>query len=131
MPTLSEINADENSAQGPVVPDVEVPEFDPMLLLAAQTQFAGLVAGSPELTRLINGFGPALFATALFTFCEEYVIDEDHPDGMVATKSAVEAESAAIGILRGVANAMGKLNDDLTSEPSDAEIDEDTEITPV
>lgn len=113
------------------MPDVEIPEFDPRELLEMQAVFGHLVHSNPQINSLINATGPTLFAALLFTICEEYEIDPTDDESVIATKSVVEAESKAIGLLRGVANAMGKLEGELTTEPSEAEVDADTDINPV
>lgn len=111
--------------------DVEVPVYNPIQLLELQAVFGRLVQSSPELTRFLNQFGPVVLATGLFTFCEDYREDPADPTQLIQGNSALEAEAKAIGILRGVASAFAAFEDEVAVEPSESEIDEDTEITPV
>lgn len=111
---------------------IEIPNIDPGHVMTVQAVFGKLVAGNPELLKLINQHGPVLFAGVLFSFAEEWKIDENAPDGALPTKSVVEAEERAISWVRGVASAMGKFYEgELSLEPSDSEIEADTEIQPI
>ena len=113
------------------VPNIKIQTYDPMVLLQAQAMFGQHVLANPELTRLVNAYGPVLFATLLFTTCEDYRTDEADPTMLVPGRSVTEAEAAAIGVLRGVASAMGLIDGDITIEPTNAEVEEDTDINPV
>ncbi len=111
--------------------DMTIQELDPMVLLEVQAAFGQLLMEHPRMTSFVNNLGPLLFATALFTAMEDYQVDPNDEDMVVPTKDIFEAESAAIGMIRSVAAAMGKLSGEVSITPSDAEIDADTEINPV
>lgn len=111
--------------------DMVVHDLDPMVLLEMQAAFGSMLYAHPQLTRLINNLGPVLFATLLFTAMEEYQVDPNDADMVAPTKDIFEAESAAIGMIRSVASAMGKLSGEVTVTPSDQEIDQDTNIISV
>lgn len=128
MPTLRKIIADEGIDPTAQINEVAIPSLNPMDLLQIQSAFGTLIAGHPQLCALVNKYGPLIFATALFTFCEEYQPDPTDGDTLVPSKSATEAENDAIGWIRGVASAMGMLSDDITLEPTEAEVEDDTDI---
>lgn len=108
--------------------DMTIQELDPMVLLEIQAAFGQLLMEHPRLTSFVNNLGPLLFATALFTAMEDYQVDPNDEDMVVPTKDIFEAESAAIGMIRSVAAAMGKLSGEVSVTPSDAEIDADTDV---
>lgn len=115
-------------------PDEEttIRELDPQALLELQAVFTQLlVTESPRLTQLVNQTAPVLFATLLFMACQEFAEDPEDDEVVIATKDALEAEAGAIGLIRSVAAAFGKAEGTITVEPSDAEIDADTELAPV
>jgi len=111
--------------------EVVIPEYDPQDLMAAQAIFGQAISTKPEILRIINAYGPALFAAVLFTMREDYQVDPSDPDALTPAKGILEAESAAIGVIRGVAQAMGRLADELSVVPTDSEVDADTDINPV
>lgn len=118
----------EGGIPNPPDQDTEVQEFDPAVLLEIQAAFGSLLLEHPRLTAFVNNLGPVLFATALFTCMEDYQVDPNDEDSVVPTRDVFEAEARAIGFIRGVAAAMGKLDGDITVEPSDAEVDDDTDL---
>lgn len=111
-------------------PDHEIQELDPMALLEIQAMFGELVMTNPRLTQFINQLGPVLFGALMFTMCQEYVVTPDG-EGVEPSKSNLEAEAAAISLLRSIVAAFNKLDDEVAVDPSDAEIDADTEIEPI
>lgn len=125
MPTLKDAPMEDQSP----VPDIEVPQFSPLELLEIQSVFGQLIQSNPRLVKLINATGPVLFATLLFTTCEDYAETDD--GDLQPRNSATEAEAKAIGVLRGIAQAMGALEGDITFDVSDAEVEADTDIEPV
>lgn len=104
--------------------------YDPATLLELQMAFGILIQDKPQLVQLVNSTAPVLFATMLFTAASDYRITEDG-EGVEAHRSALEALDVARGHLESVAQAFGKADGDITVEPSEGEIDQDTEITPV
>jgi hypothetical protein len=134
MPTLRKIITEQGGVDptaNNTINEVSVPLLNPMDLLGLQAAFGQLITGNPELCALVNKYGPILFATTLFTLCEAYDVDPNDPESVIPTKSATEAENEAIGWIRGVASAMGMLSEDITNEPTDAEVDADTDIEAV
>ncbi len=112
----------------PVPPtDVMIPEFDPNDILMAQALFGQAINANPEALRVINTFGPVLFAGILYTLCEDYAEANGDPENLVPRNSPLEAEELAIGIVRGVARAMSR--DAL--DTLDEEVQSDTDIDPV
>lgn len=114
----------------PTPSDTPIQTLDPVTLLEIQAVFGELVHENPRLVKLVNNLAPVLFATLLFTALQEYR-ESDDGESVEPTKSALEAEQACIGMVRSVAAAFGTLEGDLTIEPSNQEIDQDTEINPV
>lgn len=115
----------------PAPADAPIEELDAEDLLHLQAAFGALVMENPRLTQLVNRFGPVVFATGLFTCMEAYEVDSADPDDVVPTRDVFEAESAAIGLVRSVAAAFGKLYGTVSVDPTEAEIDADTTIEPV
>lgn len=108
----------------------KIENLDPIVLLEIQAAFGHLIATNANLVALVNNLGPVLFATLLFTAMEEYRITDDG-EGVEPTKDVFEAEAAAIGMVRSVAAAMGSLTGDVTIEPTDREVNGDTEVVGV
>lgn len=104
--------------------------YDPNTLLELQMAFGMLIQNNPSLVQLVNATAPVLFATMLFTAASDYRVTEDG-EGVEAHRSALEALDVARGHLESVANAFGRESGEITVSPSDSEIDQDTEISPV
>jgi len=104
--------------------------YDPQVLMELQMAFGMLIQSNPQLVKLVNSTAPVLFATMLFTASSDYRISEDG-ETVEANRNVLEALEHARGHLESVAQAFGRESGDITVEPSDSEIDEDTEITPV
>lgn len=111
----------------PTPNDTPIQTLDANYLLELQAAFGALVLRDPELTRFLNSYAPLIFATGLFTSQQEFRITEDG-EAVEPTRSAVEAEEASIGWIRSVSTAFGQYDDSITVEPSDSEVDADTEI---
>lgn len=131
MTTLREHLDQEGITADQPSDDVVIPTYNPLQLLELQAAFASMVQANPDLTKLVNAYGPVIFATVLFTMSEDYQIDPNDPDSLVAGNSVLEAEAKAIGVLRGVASAFAALEDEVAVEPAESEIDADTEIEAV
>lgn len=132
MPTLRQ-EISTRGIQGDIpAPNDEttIQDLDPIALLELQAMFGELVHESPRLVRLINNTAPILFATLLFTAAQAYEVTEDG-EGVEPSVDILTAENEAIGHIRSVAAAIGKLSGEITVEPSDAEVDADTELNPV
>ena len=110
---------------------VEIPELDAESINMAVSLFGVICNTNPQLAGLMNHFGPMLCAALLYTYSEGYDIDPADSENLIATRSTTEAESHAIGWVRAVATANGLANGDLSVSPSDAEVEADTDITPV
>ncbi len=104
--------------------------YDPQVLLELQAAFGMLIQNNPDLVRLVNGTAPVLFATMLFSASADYRITDDG-EGVEAQRNALEALEHAKGYLESVAHAFGVAEGTITVEPSDSEVDEDTELSPV
>lgn len=111
--------------------ETPIQELDPIALLEIQAGFGQLLMEHPRLMAYVNRLGPVLFATCLFSCMEAYEVNPDNEDEVIPTRDIFEAEAEAIGMIRSVATAMGKLSGDVAVEPSDAEVDADTDITGV
>lgn len=111
--------------------DTTIQDLDPIALLEIQAAFGQLLMEHRKLTTFVNNLGPVLFATVLFTCMEDYQVDPNDLDSVIPTKDVFAAEAAAIGMIRSVASAFGTLYGDVAVEPSDQEIDADTDICPV
>lgn len=107
--------------------EITIPQYSPSDVLMAQAMFGQLVSTQPDILRLINTFGPMLFAGVLFSLCEDYRIDPNDADNITPARSNLEAENAAIGVIRGVARAMSQDSLDTLDE----EVDTDTGIEPI
>jgi hypothetical protein len=109
---------------------VVVYNLNPDDVMTIQAVFGAEVSKNPKIQDIINHGGPVLFASVLFSMCEEWKIDESNPLGAIQTKSVVEAEELAIGWVRSVAQAMSKYYEDgeISLSPTDSEIDEDTSL---
>jgi hypothetical protein len=110
--------------------EVEIQSLDPEALLEMQAVFGMLIQSNPQLVGLVNATAPVLFATMLFTVMEQYRVTDDG-EGVEPTVGVDEATNAAIGMIRSVAAAMAKLSGEIAVEPSDAEVEADTDIEPV
>lgn len=110
--------------------DTPIQTLNPGYLMELQAAFGSLIMRDPDMVRLINNNAPVLFATALFTAFSDFQISDDG-ESVEAKNSALEAEQLAIGMLRSVASAFAVAENDLTIEPSDAAVDEDTEIAAI
>ncbi len=104
--------------------------YDPQVLLELQMAFGMLIQNNPQLVHLVNNTAPVLFATMLFTAASDYRISEDG-ESVESQRSALEALEVAKGHLESVAHAFGVAEGSITVEPTDSEVDEDTEISPV
>lgn len=113
-------------------PNDETPiqDLDPVALLELQSMFGELIHESPRLVQLVNRTAPALFAMLLFTTGLDFQVSEDGEE-IVATRNTFEAEQEAIGMVRSVAAAWGKMEGEVSVDPSDAEVDEDTDLVAV
>ena len=109
---------------------VVVYNLNPDDVTMIQAVFGAEVSRNPKIQEIINHGGPILFASVLFSMCEKWKLDESQPLGAIQTKSVLEAEELAIGWVRSVAQAMSKYYEDgeLSSSPTDSEIDEDTTL---
>lgn len=107
-----------------------IQDLDPIALLEIQAMFGELVMESSRLTQFINQLGPVLFGTLMFTMCQDFVVTADG-EGVEPTKSNLEAEQEAIGLLKSITAAMNKLDGEVCVTPSDHEIDTDTDIEPI
>lgn len=104
--------------------------YDPVTLLELQAAFGMLIQNNPSLVQLVNATAPVLFATMLFSASSDYRVTEDG-EGVEAQLNAMEALEVARGHLESVAQAFGIAEGSIAVEPSDSEVDQDTEISPV
>jgi hypothetical protein len=104
--------------------------YDPVTLLELQASFGMLIQNNPSMVQLVNATAPVLVATMLFSASSDYRVTEDG-EGVEAQRNALEALEVAKGYLESVANAFGVAEGSITVEPSDREVDEDTELNPV
>lgn len=133
MPLLREEITNRGVEGSIPAPDDEtvIPTTDAQTVTTLVSLFGAEVTKNPNLVKLVNAYGPILFASLLFTLAEDYDVNPENEDELVPNASWQEAETKCIGMIRAVAGAMGEFYGDLTRDVSDAEIDEDTEITPV
>lgn len=111
--------------------ETAIQDLDPVALLELQAMFGQLlITADPRLVQLVNRTAPVLFATLAFTCAQEYRETEDG-EGVEPTVDPITAGQSAIGMIHSVVAAFGKLDGSVTVEPSDAEIDADTELNPV
>ncbi len=104
--------------------------YNPVTLLELQAAFGMLIQNNPSLVQLVNATAPVLFATMLFSAASDYRVTEDG-EGVEAQRNALEALEHARGYLESVAHAFGTAEGSITVEPTDSEVDQDTEISPV
>ena len=120
-----------NTETNAVLPPTHaIQDLDPIALLEIQAMFGELITESPRLIQFVNALGPVLFATLLFTASQDYEISDDG-ETVTPRLSNLEAESDAIGLIKSVTAAFNKLDGEVAVDPSDQEIEDDTDITPV
>jgi hypothetical protein len=80
--------------------------FDPIALLELQAAFGQLLnQGDPRLVGLVNATAPALFATLLFTVCQEFK-ESDDGESVEPTVDPDAALARAVELITAVRNAM-------------------------
>lgn len=128
--TLLRQEFDATQSDAVLPPEHTIQDLDPIALLEIQAMFGELLTESPRLTQFVNALGPCLFATLLFTASQEYEISDDG-ESVTPKSSNLEAENAAIGLIKSVTAAFNKLDGEVGVDPTDQEIEDDTEISPI